>query len=74
MRVGDLGADVIKIEAKTGDPARGFMKIIGAMTGLTGHNCYFEHTNLNKRSLVLDLKTEKGMEVLLALIDQTDIF
>ena len=74
MRLGDLGADVIKIEAKTGDPARGFMKIIGAMTGLTGRNYYFEHTNRNKRSLVLDLKTEKGMEVLLALIDQADVF
>jgi len=56
MRLGDLGADVIKIEAKTGDPARGFMKIIGAMSGLKGNNYYFEHTNRNKRSLVLDLK------------------
>ncbi len=74
MRLGDLGADVIKIEAKTGDPARGFMKIIGAMTGLTGRNYYFEHTNRNKRSLVLDLKTEKGMTVFLALIDRADVF
>ena len=74
MRLGDLGAEVIKIEAKTGDPARGFMKIIGAMTGLTGRNYYFEHTNRNKRSLVLELKTEKGMEIFLALIDQADVF
>lgn len=74
MRLGDLGAEVIKIEAKTGDPARGFMKIIGAMAGLTGRNYYFEHTNRNKRSLVLDLKTEKGMEILLSLIDRADVF
>jgi CoA:oxalate CoA-transferase len=74
MRLGDLGADVIKIEAKTGDPARGFMKIIGAMTGLSGHNYYFEHTNRNKRSLVLDLKTEEGMAVFFDLIDNADVF
>jgi crotonobetainyl-CoA:carnitine CoA-transferase CaiB-like acyl-CoA transferase len=74
MRLGDLGADVIKVEAKTGDPARGFMKIIGAMAGLKGHNYYFEHTNRNKRSLVLDLKTEKGMAVFLELIDRADVF
>jgi len=74
MRLGDLGADVIKIEAKKGDPGRGFMKIIGAMAGLSGHNYYFEHTNRNKRSLVLDLKTEKGMEILFSLIDEADVF
>ena len=74
MRLGDLGADVIKIEARGGDPARGFMKIIGAMTGLEGNNYYFEHTNRNKRSLVVDLKTEKGMEIFLALIDRADVF
>jgi len=44
------------------------------MAGLTGRNYYFEHTNRNKRSLALDLKTEKGMEILLALIDQADVF
>jgi CoA:oxalate CoA-transferase len=74
MRLGDLGADVIKIEAKTGDPARGFMKIIGAMAGLSGRNYYFEHHNRNKRSIVTDLKTKKGMEIFLKLIDTADVF
>jgi crotonobetainyl-CoA:carnitine CoA-transferase CaiB-like acyl-CoA transferase len=74
MRLGDLGADVIKVEAKTGDPARGFMKIIGAMAGLKGNNYYFEHHNRNKRGIVLDLKSRKGMEVFLRLIDQADVF
>jgi len=74
MRLGDLGADVIKIEPKTGDPARGFMRIIGAMVGLKGRNYYFEHCNRNKRSLVLDLKKPQGMEVFLKLIDTADVF
>jgi CoA:oxalate CoA-transferase len=74
MRLGDLGADVIKIETKTGDPARGFMKMIGAMSGLKGNNYYFEHNNRNKRSLVLDLKSEKGKEVFFQLLDTADVF
>ncbi len=74
MRLGDLGADVIKIEAKTGDPARKFMSIIGAMSGLTGNNYYFEHNNRNKRSLVLDMKEKKGKEIFLKLIDSADVF
>jgi CoA:oxalate CoA-transferase len=74
MRLGDLGADVIKIEARGGDPGRGFMKIIGAMAGLKGRNYYFEHNNRNKRSVVLDLKSKKGMEVFLKLVDTADVF
>ncbi|MGD0916463.1 MAG: CoA transferase [Thermodesulfobacteriota bacterium] len=74
MRLGDLGADVIKIEAKAGDPGRGFMKIIGAMAGLKGRNYYFEHHNRNKRSIVIDLKNRKGMEIFLKLIDTADVF
>ncbi|MBA7715131.1 Cinnamoyl-CoA:phenyllactate CoA-transferase [subsurface metagenome] len=74
MRLGDLGADVIKVEPKTGDPARGMMRIIGADTGLKGRNFYFESNNRNKRSIVLDLKTGKGMKIFLKLIDRTDIF
>jgi crotonobetainyl-CoA:carnitine CoA-transferase CaiB-like acyl-CoA transferase len=74
MRLGDLGADVIKIEANSGDPGRGFMKIIGAMGALKGHNYYFEHHNRNKRGIVLDLKNKKGMEIFLKLIDTADVF
>ncbi len=74
MRLGDLGADVIKIEPKGGDPGRGFMRIIGAMVGLKGHNYYFEHGNRNKRSIVLDLRKPQGMEVFLRLIDAADVF
>lgn len=74
MRLGDLGADVIKIEPRTGDPARGFMRIIGAMVGLKGRNYYFEHCNRNKRGIVLDMKEPAGMEVFLKLIDTADVF
>lgn len=74
MRLGDLGADVIKIEAPQGDPARGFMRIIGAMAGLKGRNYYFEHCNRNKRGIVLDLKSEKGLEIFFKLIDTADVF
>jgi len=73
-KLGDLGADVIKVEPPTGDPARGFMRIIGTMVGLKGRNYYFENHNRNKRSIVLDLKTGRGLEIFLKLIDRTDVF
>lgn len=72
--LGDLGAEVIKVEPKTGDPARGFMTIIGVSLGIKGRNFYFEYNNRNKRGIVLDLKQEKGKEVFFKLIDMTDVF
>ena len=74
MRLGDLGADVIKVEPKTGDPGRGFMRIIGAMAGLSGRNYYFEHGNRNKRSIAVDLRKPQGMEIFIKLIDSADVF
>ena len=73
-KLGDLGADVIKVEPPTGDPGRGFMRIIGTMVGLKGRNYYFEQHNRNKRSIVLDLKQAKSMELFLKLIDSADVF
>ena len=73
-RLGDLGADVIKVEAREGDPGRGFMRIIGAQVGLKGHNYYFESNNRNKRSIALNLKDPKGKEIFLKLIDTADVF
>jgi crotonobetainyl-CoA:carnitine CoA-transferase CaiB-like acyl-CoA transferase len=73
-KLGDLGADVIKVEPPTGDPARGFMRIIGTQVGLKGRNYYFENQNRNKRSIVLDMRMETGMEIFLKLIDRADVF
>jgi crotonobetainyl-CoA:carnitine CoA-transferase CaiB-like acyl-CoA transferase len=73
-KLGDLGADVIKVEPLTGDPGRGFMRIIGTMVGLKGRNYYFEQHNRNKRSIALDLKHRKSLEIFLKLIDNADVF
>lgn len=74
MRLGDLGADVIKVEPKEGDPARRHMKTIEAEFHVHGYNYYFEHANRNKRGIILDMKKEKGMEIFLKLIDSADVF
>jgi CoA:oxalate CoA-transferase len=73
-KLGDLGADVIKVEPKEGDPARGFMRLIGATVGLKGNNYYFESNNRNKRSIAMDLKSAQGKEIFLKLIDTADVF
>jgi crotonobetainyl-CoA:carnitine CoA-transferase CaiB-like acyl-CoA transferase len=74
MRLGDLGADVIKIEPKGGDPARRHMRTIEAEFNVKGDNYYFEHANRNKRGIVLDMKMENGMQVFHRLIDSADVF
>ncbi len=63
MLLGDLGADVVKVEEPTGgDPAR---------HGTTG--ALFLLVNRNKRSLTLDLKTAEGRDLLLRLVDGADV-
>jgi crotonobetainyl-CoA:carnitine CoA-transferase CaiB-like acyl-CoA transferase len=77
MLLGDMGADVIKIEERVGgDMARGMMRIGGAIatTQYGQRNVYFEMANRNKRSITLDLRKEKGREILCQLVAKSDVF
>ncbi|MHB1122573.1 MAG: CaiB/BaiF CoA transferase family protein [Ramlibacter sp.] len=68
--LGDLGADVIKVEAPpTGDIARNLGP--SRRLGMSGS---FLNMNRNKRSLALDLKQEPAKEVLRRLVATADVF
>ncbi len=70
MMLGDLGADVIKVErAGVGDSSRGW-----GPPFVEGESAYFLSVNRNKRSLTLNLKTEEGKRILHELIKDADIF
>jgi crotonobetainyl-CoA:carnitine CoA-transferase CaiB-like acyl-CoA transferase len=66
--LGDLGADVLKVETPVGDMSR--------LTGGPAHqglSPFFAQFNRNKRSLALDLKAERGREVILRLVPECDV-
>ncbi|MBC7282069.1 CoA transferase [Hoeflea sp.] len=67
--LGDLGADVIKVESPEGDMLR---QVQPART--PGMGAAFLGTNRNKRSITLDLKTEADRADLLDLLDDADVF
>jgi len=70
MYLGDLGADVIKIErVGTGDQSRRW-----APPYVGDQSAYFLATNRNKRSLTLNIQTEEGLRVLYRLLDTADVF
>jgi CoA:oxalate CoA-transferase len=69
--LGDLGADVIKIEEREkGDGGRAMFVVPGG----DGSSPYWEMNNRNKRSLTVDLKQPEGVELVCKLIDQADVF
>jgi len=67
----DWGADVIKIEPPTGDPARTFGRMLGIEDGVSPP---FELDNRGKRSIVLDLATPDGQTTALELLRDVDVF
>jgi crotonobetainyl-CoA:carnitine CoA-transferase CaiB-like acyl-CoA transferase len=66
--LGDLGADVIKVEPLVGDTTRKMGPPFKA--GFTG---FFSHFNRNKRSLAVDLKTDDGRAVVQRLARDADV-
>jgi crotonobetainyl-CoA:carnitine CoA-transferase CaiB-like acyl-CoA transferase len=70
MYLGDLGADVIKVERRgQGDQTRGW-----GPPFIQGESAYFMSTNRNKRSLVLDVAKPDGETIIRRLVDGADIF
>src|SRR5437763_8229490 len=69
MLLGDLGADVIKIEAPgEGDHSRGW-----GPPFVNGESSYFLSVNRNKRSVALDLKSEAGRKAAVLLATACDV-
>lgn len=71
QRLGDLGADVIKVEPTTGEWQR---HVAAGGAGGNRVNVSFLSLNRNKRSLAVDLKSPDGKALLLDLVKQSDVF
>ena len=73
--LGDLGADVIKVESLDGDPGRTVFRAGGVDRSLPGgRTSYFEANQRNKRSIALDLKKPEGVDIVLKMVEDADVF
>lgn len=68
MVLGDLGAEVIKVEPPEGDETRGWGPPFAG-----GESAYYLCVNRNKRGMVVNLKTDEGRAVLRELAGQSDV-
>jgi crotonobetainyl-CoA:carnitine CoA-transferase CaiB-like acyl-CoA transferase len=69
MTLGDLGADVVKVESPAGDDTRTWLPPVDAQ----GRSAYHHAANRNKRSIVLDLKVEPDRELARRLCERADV-
>lgn len=71
MMLADAGADVVKVEPPGGDDSRGWLPFVER----DGHreSAYFMSANRNKKSVVLDLKSDQGKERLRWLASHADV-
>ncbi len=68
MVLGDLGAEVIKVEPPEGDETRGWGPPFAE-----GESAYYLCVNRNKRGMVVNLKMDEGREILRELAMQSDV-
>lgn len=69
MMLGDMGADIIKVEQPgSGDETRRFTP-----PTWDGESCYYLSSNRNKRSITVNLKSEKGKEIIYKLAKEADV-
>jgi CoA:oxalate CoA-transferase len=64
--LGDMGANILKVEPPGGEPGRRFLAHVG------GFSSYFESLNRNKRSIVLDLRKPEARDVVFRLTEGAD--
>src|ERR1017187_10302653 len=67
--LGDMGAEVIKVEQPSGDWNRQ-----GGPTRTKDMGVLYMNVNRNKRSMVLDLKRPEALEALMRLVERADLF
>jgi len=67
MMLGDLGADVIKVEPPWGEVARDYQPLFGGVSRV------FHYLDRNKRGVTLNLKDPRGVEIALALAERSDV-
>jgi len=77
MLLADLGADVVKVESRSGDPARAHAAPTagtGLIDNLGGTSLSYTACNRNKRSIALDLSAPDDRDVFDALLARADVF
>src|SRR5678815_4652273 len=68
MVLGDLGADVVKVESPEGDETRGW-----GPPFVKGESAYYLCVNRNKRSIIVDFKSRAGRKTLHELVRRSDV-
>jgi crotonobetainyl-CoA:carnitine CoA-transferase CaiB-like acyl-CoA transferase len=73
--LGDLGAEIIKIESPSGDPERHWTNVGGVdFTLQNKDSAMFEGSNRNKRAICIDIKRERGRKIFERLAKEADVF
>jgi len=67
MILGDMGAEVIKVEPIWGEVARFYAPLVGGMSSV------FLYLDRNKKGMTLNLKDPKGVEIALSLVEKSDV-